>query len=164
MLPFYTFCKSLQKRNTRSLLLLRNGCDARRSLGNCSIGGISNAQNALLSRTDALRDSLISQSIRCGDFKHALILYERVQDESSHMSEHTFLGLLKACAKLKDVAMTSKIHGKVSIEGLLERNIFIGSALVDAYAKCGTLAKAQEVFDILPSRDVVTWTALIAGY
>eukprot|EP00250_Pteridium_aquilinum_P027429 c34909_g1_i1 orf=2-217(+) len=32
------------------------------------------------------------------------------------------------------------------------------------YAKCGVLARAKETFDMLPVRDVVTWTALIAGY
>eukprot|EP00250_Pteridium_aquilinum_P034829 c8177_g1_i1 orf=2-427(+) len=32
------------------------------------------------------------------------------------------------------------------------------------YAKCGVLAKAQEVFDELPVRDTLTWTALITGY
>eukprot|EP00250_Pteridium_aquilinum_P032060 c44900_g1_i1 orf=1-327(+) len=32
------------------------------------------------------------------------------------------------------------------------------------YAKCGLLKRAQEVFDSLLARDVVTWTALIAGF
>eukprot|EP00250_Pteridium_aquilinum_P021033 c25013_g3_i1 orf=1-216(+) len=32
------------------------------------------------------------------------------------------------------------------------------------YAKCGAFIKAQEVFDSLTVRDVVSWTALILGY
>eukprot|EP00250_Pteridium_aquilinum_P007949 c17548_g4_i1 orf=1-321(-) len=32
------------------------------------------------------------------------------------------------------------------------------------YAKCGSLATAQEVFDNLLVRDVVSWTTLITGY
>eukprot|EP00250_Pteridium_aquilinum_P022499 c25392_g4_i3 orf=1-279(+) len=32
------------------------------------------------------------------------------------------------------------------------------------YAKCGSLSKAQDVLEKLPSRDVVSWNALIAGY
>ena len=32
------------------------------------------------------------------------------------------------------------------------------------YAKCGALAKAQEVFDDLYINDVVSWTTLITGY
>ncbi|MCO5574280.1 hypothetical protein L7F22_028062 [Adiantum nelumboides] len=32
------------------------------------------------------------------------------------------------------------------------------------YAKCGVLWKAQQVFDALPVRDAISWSALIAGY
>eukprot|EP00250_Pteridium_aquilinum_P022497 c25392_g4_i1 orf=1-234(+) len=32
------------------------------------------------------------------------------------------------------------------------------------YAKCGSLSKAQDVLEKLPSRDVVSWNALISGY
>eukprot|EP00250_Pteridium_aquilinum_P018843 c24218_g12_i1 orf=1-438(+) len=32
------------------------------------------------------------------------------------------------------------------------------------YAKCGLIANAQEVFDTLVSRNVVSWNALIAGF
>eukprot|EP00250_Pteridium_aquilinum_P020277 c24766_g9_i1 orf=1-309(-) len=32
------------------------------------------------------------------------------------------------------------------------------------YAKCGMLQKAQEVFDELPLRNLVSWNVLIIGY
>ena len=44
---------------------------------------------------------------------------------------------------------------------LLDR-VVIGSALVDMYAKCGALVKAQKVLEELPVHDVVAWSALIA--
>jgi pentatricopeptide repeat protein len=40
----------------------------------------------------------------------------------------------------------------------------LGTALVDTYAKCGLLAKAQQVLEELPVRDEVTWNALLTGY
>eukprot|EP00250_Pteridium_aquilinum_P021298 c25084_g10_i2 orf=2-265(+) len=46
----------------------------------------------------------------------------------------------------------------------MECDLGIGYMLVDMYAKNGLLAKAQEVFDRLPVRDLVSWNALIAGY
>ena len=46
----------------------------------------------------------------------------------------------------------------------LEKSVVLGNALVDMYAKCGALRKAQEVFDKLCIRDVVSWTVLIMGY
>ncbi|KAH7284783.1 hypothetical protein KP509_34G070400 [Ceratopteris richardii] len=40
----------------------------------------------------------------------------------------------------------------------------VGNALIDLYAKCGFLLKAQEFFDTLKVLNVVTWNALLAGY
>ena len=40
----------------------------------------------------------------------------------------------------------------------------LGNVLVDMYAKCGILAKAQEVLEELPRRNVACWNALITGY
>lgn len=48
--------------------------------------------------------------------------------------------------------------------GLTLGDHLIGNALVDLYAKCGLLSDAQNVFDMLLVRSIVTWTSLIAGY
>ena len=71
---------------------------------------------------------------------------------------------LKSCAKVKDLKRGFQIHVEIVRLGLLERNAFIGSALVDMYCKYGSLVNAQNVFDELPVQDVVSWTTLITGY
>eukprot|EP00250_Pteridium_aquilinum_P019334 c24391_g4_i1 orf=349-705(+) len=76
----------------------------------------------------------------------------------------TLVALLKACVKEKDLYKGSRLHADVLKRGLLQENIFVGGTLVNLYAKAGALAKAQQVFDELLARDVVSWTALIAGY
>ena len=77
-----------------------------------------------------------------------------------------FVGLLKDCAKKKDLQHGSALHADI-----LERRIlhgksgpYVGSALISMYAKCGALAKAQEVLETLPVRNVVSWNALIEAY
>ena len=53
---------------------------------------------------------------------------------------------------------------EVKKHGLLRKDIVLGTALVDMYAKCGSLSKAREVFDELPLHDAIAWNSLIAGY
>ena len=79
-------------------------------------------------------------------------------------NRHSFMALLRECSLHKDIHEGVRIHVEISRFGLLEGDIFLGSILVDMYAKCGFLVKAQEVFDHLPFRDVVIWTTLIGGY
>ncbi|EEE55091.1 hypothetical protein OsJ_02835 [Oryza sativa Japonica Group] len=43
-------------------------------------------------------------------------------------------------------------------------DVFVGSSVLDMYAKCGHLADARRLFDEMPKRNVVSWSALICGY
>ena len=62
------------------------------------------------------------------------------------------------------VEIGEDIYAEVRKEGLLHKDVLLGTAIVDMYSKCGALDKAREVFEKLPVRDIVTWNALIAGY
>ncbi|KAH7286167.1 hypothetical protein KP509_33G061000 [Ceratopteris richardii] len=71
---------------------------------------------------------------------------------------------LKACASIGAIAKGIELHGEIMRIGYLDQDDLIGNSLVDMYAKCGLLMAAQEVFDLLPTRDVVSWNSLITGY
>ncbi|KAM2467791.1 hypothetical protein FF1_009538 [Malus domestica] len=43
-------------------------------------------------------------------------------------------------------------------------NIYIGSSLVSLYSRCGELQSAYKLFDEMPVRNVVSWTAIISGF
>ncbi|CAK9218943.1 unnamed protein product [Sphagnum troendelagicum] len=45
-----------------------------------------------------------------------------------------------------------------------ESDVFVGSSLVDMYVKCGSIEDARRVFNNMPSRNVVTWSAMIFGH
>lgn len=45
-----------------------------------------------------------------------------------------------------------------------EAHIFVGSSLLDMYAKAGKVHEARGIFECLPERDVVSCTAIISGY
>lgn len=45
----------------------------------------------------------------------------------------------------------------------LSANMHANNALLDFYAKCGSIREAQKVFDEMEERNVVSWTSLIVG-
>ncbi|KAH7289958.1 hypothetical protein KP509_30G025700 [Ceratopteris richardii] len=96
--------------------------------------------------------------------KRALECYELMQGEGVCPNAVTFLSLLKACGSFGVAEKGSEIHSEIIRQRLLEKDIELGNALIDMYAKCGALDKAQKVFDELPVRDQVAWTALLAGF
>ena len=74
------------------------------------------------------------------------------------------LDLIKWCGKEKDLCKARRIHSKIQKQVVICRNVYVSTALVSMYAKCGTLHEAQRVFDELPIKNIVSWTALISGY
>jgi pentatricopeptide repeat protein len=56
-----------------------------------------------------------------------------------------------------------EIHGQIVKLGF-ESNVFVGTAVVDMYAKCGRVDVARQMFDLMPVRNIVSWTAMVAGY
>jgi pentatricopeptide repeat protein len=111
-------------------------------------------------------NALIHGYVRSGMHREAMGLYRAMlSDGHLHPSGHTFALLLESCIAVKDTETGIEIHGEILRRGsLLERNAFVGSRLVDMYAKCGMLDKAKEVFAGIRSRDVVLWTSLLTGY
>ncbi|KAH7307783.1 hypothetical protein KP509_22G077500 [Ceratopteris richardii] len=109
-------------------------------------------------------NSLISGYVQSGLGYDALNSFSRMQDLGIIPSSVTFVCALKACSLLKSVEKGEELHAEIIRHGMLERHEMLGTALVDMYAKCRMLSKAQAVFDALKRRDVVTWNALITGY
>ena len=92
------------------------------------------------------------------------ILDKGVVSENLQQECHAFMALLKSCTLKKDLNEGSRLHAEILKRGLLENNPYLASSLINMYSKCGLLAKAQKVLEVLCVRNVVTWSALIGGY
>ncbi|KAJ7548198.1 hypothetical protein O6H91_07G002300 [Diphasiastrum complanatum] len=110
-----------------------------------------------------LWNSMISGCLKKDLGKEALELFQQMQTEGIEPNEVTFVGLLNACASLLSLKQGSWVHSLV-LESQFESNVFVASALVDMYSKCGSLQDARKVFDRIPSRDIIIWSAMVAGY
>eukprot|EP00250_Pteridium_aquilinum_P031770 c44226_g1_i1 orf=2-535(-) len=108
-----------------------------------------------------IRDRDLNETITVEETKEEKML--SVTDENDQEGR-AMVASLKACTKQKDLRKGIQIHATILDKGLLQTNIYVGNHLINMYAKCGALAKAQGVFENLPARNVVIWNALIAGY
>ena len=107
---------------------------------------------------------LISGYAKKGQGNEALYCFEKMQKEGLDPDVVTFTCILKACASIGALEQGEHIHNEVLSRHLLEKDIVLGTAVVDMYAKCGMIEKARQSLLNLPVRDVVSWSALIAGY
>jgi pentatricopeptide repeat protein len=109
-------------------------------------------------------NTLITGYIQSGQGIEALNCFKQMQEEGFSPDSVTFGCILRACGSIGAVGTGKSIHKAIVRRGLLRGDIVLGNALVDMYAKCGALKKAQEVLDRLIFRDIISWNSLITGY
>ena len=96
-------------------------------------------------------NTLISGYVHNGQAQEALECYERMQSKGISSNAITFTCILKACGGIGAINKGKQIHYRVLSERLLEKDVVVGSALVDMYVKCGVLGEAREILEELPS-------------
>ncbi|THG07683.1 hypothetical protein TEA_009632 [Camellia sinensis var. sinensis] len=95
----------------------------------------------------------------------ALLLFQKMQEQGEVPDEFTLTSSLKACSGIGAIQEGSQIHAYLIAKGFpLSVQTIIAGALVDLYVKSGHLFEAQQVFDQVERKSVISWTALIVGY
>ncbi|KAH7294387.1 hypothetical protein KP509_28G068900 [Ceratopteris richardii] len=120
--------------------------------------------NELPQRNVIVWNTLIAGYVQWGFSDVAVSCYDQMLLERLCPDVVTFTSILKACAGIGAHEKGYAVHDSVAKFGLLDSDVYLCTALVDFYAKCGSLKEAQLVFDKLPVQELVTWNALIAGY
>ncbi|KAH7443404.1 hypothetical protein KP509_02G033100 [Ceratopteris richardii] len=130
-------------------------------------GAFENAKEALnkLPVCDVIAwNGLIAGYMQHGYNEEAIACFYHMQLGGFSPTKVTYACILKVCGNLGALDRGQEIYTQIARECFLGDYIVVANALVDMYSKCGAIKKAQEVFDELPVKEIVSWTALIAGY
>ncbi|KAK9716617.1 hypothetical protein RND81_06G245700 [Saponaria officinalis] len=71
--------------------------------------------------------------------------------------------VLKACSVLTNLGQGKAIHSLVLKSGH-GSDMFVETAIVDFYCKCGCIADARKLFLNISSRNLAAWNAMIMGF
>ncbi|KAK7244631.1 hypothetical protein RIF29_39456 [Crotalaria pallida] len=93
----------------------------------------------------------------------ALRLFRRMLHHGVRPDDHIFPSATKSCAILARFDVGQSLHCFALKTGY-DSDVFVGSSIVDMYAKCGEIGWARKVFGEMPERNVVSWSGMIYGY
>ncbi|XP_042513109.1 putative pentatricopeptide repeat-containing protein At3g47840 [Macadamia integrifolia] len=117
----------------------------------------------MLQRDEISWTTMISGYVNASNASEALILFSRMWVDSAIKMDPFILSLaLKACARNLELKHGMLIHAYCVKTGFVN-SVFVGSALLDMYTKAGCISLGCRVFDEMPTRNVVSWTAIITG-
>eukprot|EP01018_Ginkgo_biloba_P030033 Gb_09792 [translate_table: standard] len=114
-------------------------------------------------RNEVSWNAVIAAYARLGHGKEALELFRLMQREGMKPTQFVLASVISACTSVAAVEQGNQMHANIIKTGL-ESDVFVASALLHMYAKCGWLRTALQVFDKMPVRNVVSWTAMMVGY
>ncbi|KAG2683400.1 hypothetical protein I3760_10G029700 [Carya illinoinensis] len=107
--------------------------------------------------------SLISGFAQFGLEEEALLLFNQMREASVVLDEFTFATILGVCSAQKDASIGEQLHG-CTIKSGMDSSIAVGNAVVTMYATCGNAQKANCVFELMPTKDIISWTAMITVF
>ena len=96
--------------------------------------------------------------------EEALKLFLEMLGEGLQPSSITFMILFPACGDIAAIRFGRGLHGYAAKCQLDELKNAITSALIDMYAKCGSILDAKSVFDSEVEKDVPLWNAMISAF
>ncbi|GJN17334.1 hypothetical protein PR202_gb04392 [Eleusine coracana subsp. coracana] len=162
-------------------LAARAGLAAETSVANCLVSAYARggAAGAALARRvfdempPASRDlvswnAVLSAHAQNGLAAETLELYRRMRGPDGGGVEPdavTLVGVLSSCAHLgaRGVGLDVERYVRERLSPGFITNVQLCNALINFHARCGGLPQAQQLFDEMPRRSIVSWTALITG-
>ncbi|PQQ17812.1 pentatricopeptide repeat-containing protein [Prunus yedoensis var. nudiflora] len=95
-------------------------------------------------------------------FGEALAVFNDMRMKGISPDEVTMATVISACAHLGALDLGKEIHLYILQNGF-DLDVYIGSALIDMYAKCGALDRSLLVFFKLQDKNLFCWNSAIEG-
>ncbi|KAG8372103.1 hypothetical protein BUALT_Bualt12G0031700 [Buddleja alternifolia] len=110
-------------------------------------------------------NSIISVLEQSGDHDGTLRLLKGMLSCGVQPDLVTVTVALPACSHLAALMHGREIHAYMIINGLEKRgNTYTDNAIMDMYAKCGSMREARLVFEGIKVKDVASWNIMVMGY
>ncbi|KAL5713606.1 hypothetical protein ACHQM5_015667 [Ranunculus cassubicifolius] len=108
--------------------------------------------------------AMISAFVGAGRSYEALGLLNNLIEAGEKPDEFILGSILHGCANVTSYHQTKCIHS-ITIRTGFEKHVYVASAVIDAYAKCGDVKSSRMVFDCSSRNDdVVLYNTMIMAY
>ncbi|KAL1319099.1 hypothetical protein AAHE18_15G253200 [Arachis hypogaea] len=152
--------------------VLKCGCDKEEFIENLLI--IMYAKCSDLASARRIFDLIIKKSIfswtsMIAGYAHsdhpleALHLFRRLVRTDFRPDGPTVATVISACADIRSISIAQKMEDYISLNGL-EFDLQVQTSLIHLYSKCGSIKKAQEVFEKVADKDLTVWSSMINSY
>lgn len=95
--------------------------------------------------------------------REAFTFFQQMLRKGMLPTEFSYATVLNCCSSLSSLSQGRQAHGSIVKNGHAT-DVYVGTALIDMYCKCGDVDGARQFFDTMPCKNTVTWNEMIHGY
>ncbi|GMH08544.1 hypothetical protein Nepgr_010384 [Nepenthes gracilis] len=107
-------------------------------------------------------NTVIAGNAQNGMYEEALTMVRDMGNANLKPDSFTVSSVLPIFAEYADIGKGREIHG-YAIRHSFDSDLYLGSSMIDIYAKCTRVDAAYRLFCLLSYRDSVSWNSMIAG-
>ncbi|KAK9292574.1 hypothetical protein L1049_020548 [Liquidambar formosana] len=108
-------------------------------------------------------NGIIAGHVENGHHESALQLFSEMQTSNLRPDIYTVGIILPACSRLATIERGKQVHAH-SIRCGYESDVHIGAALVDMYAKCGSIKHALMTYNRISNPNLVSQNAMLTAF
>nr|XP_043625278.1 pentatricopeptide repeat-containing protein At5g66520-like isoform X2 [Erigeron canadensis] len=114
-------------------------------------------------KNPATCNAMIAAYVQSNHFHEAFMLFDEMRSNHIKLDKFVAASMLSACTGLGALKQGEWIHDNIKKSGI-EIDPKLATTIIDMYCKCGSLEKAFETFNGLPSKGVSSWNSMIGGF
>ncbi|CAN1137160.1 Pentatricopeptide repeat-containing protein At3g63370, chloroplastic [Linum perenne] len=108
-------------------------------------------------------NSLLNGFIQNGLFTEALKFAHDLLDSGIRPDEVSLTSIIGACGRLGYLLNGKESHA-YAIKMGYGSHLHVGNTIIDMYSKCSYVSYMDLAFKMMPDKDFISWTTIVAGY
>ncbi|XXG42084.1 hypothetical protein AAC387_Pa01g2432 [Persea americana] len=106
---------------------------------------------------------MISGYVQIGNHGEAWRTFKKSRRDGLVSDQSNFVAILSAVTWLKDLKLVEYLQS-LAIKTSFDRDVVVGTAILNAYTRNGELSPAVRFFEGMPERNEYSWTSMIAAF